>query len=551
MSLIRDIPFRSIPHQSSLFLNYLDLSPLALRFYRYPPTMEGLVQAARGKLAGMEFPRKTIASILRRQNEMYGSDSKALRRIKELEDPDSVAILTGQQVGLFTGPLYTVYKALTAIHLSEELRTHGIKAVPIFWMDTEDHDLPEVTRHTVLDSHSSIHTLDYRNDLFDEAEASVRPVGSLQLMQSIQQVVRDYVSYLLDCEWKPYVQSQLESAYKPGVSLAVSFARLLSRILDGSGLILFDPQDEEAKALTSSIFQEALRNADAVHAALVQRNHELEAAGFHTQVSVMENSTVLFYLADGERRALERRSSGFGLRHSNRTLNLDELLNCAERTPEKLSPNVLLRPLVQDYLFPTLAYVGGSSELAYFAQIEVLYTFFDRPMPVLWPRNGYTLIDPSIEAEMDRLGIEIRDCFRGEQLLIEKAVRHAGAPRACVSLEQLQEKLDQGLSEIRPELQAIEPPLAHALDTARRKMMHNIRHLRSHTIRLEGAEDCSVLSAVRSMLNHCFPNRNLQERELSIFHFLVRHGPHLLDTLNSATEIDNFAHRVLRLEEKG
>jgi bacillithiol biosynthesis cysteine-adding enzyme BshC len=550
MSATSDIPFRNIPNQSSLYLNYLALSPLALRFYRHPPTLEGVLTAARQKPAGLQFPRKSISSILRRQNEMYGGDSVTMRRIDELEGSDSVAILTGQQVGVFTGPLYTVYKALTAIRLSGELRKHGIKAVPVFWMDTEDHDLPEVTRRTVLDTHSSVHVLDYRSALFDESEASVRPVGSLQLTQSIQEVIRDYAGYLPASEWKPHVQSLLESAYRPGASLALSFARLLSQILKGSGLILFDPQDPEAKPLATPVFQKALRSADAIHAALVERNRELGDAGFHTQVSVMENSTVLFYLSEGERRALERRRSGFGLRHSDRTLTLDELLSCAERTPEKLSPNVLLRPLVQDYLFPTIAYVGGSSELAYFAQIEALYAFYDHPMPVLWPRNGHTLIDSAIGTEMERLGIEVEDCFQGEQLLIEKAVHHTGAPRPCASLEQLQEALDRGLTEIRPELQAVEPPLVRALETARRKIMHNIRHLRSQIIRLEGVEDCSVLSAVRSLLNHCFPNRNLQERELNIFYFLARYGPQLLDTIGSATEIENFAHRVIRLEDK-
>ncbi len=550
MSAIRDIPFYCIPHQSSLFLNYLALFPLALRFYRHPPTINGLLQAARGELANLQFPRKTIASILRRQNEGYGTDSKTLHHIKELEEPDSVAILTGQQVGVFTGPLYTVYKALTAIRISEELKTHGIKAVPIFWMDTEDHDLPEVTRCTVLDSSSSVQILDYRNALFDQAGISMRPVGSLQLMQNIHRVIQDYISYIPDSKWKTYVRALLESAYQPGISLASSFARLMSQILNGSGLILFDPQDKEVKLLASGIFKKALRSADAIYAALVKRNQELEAAGFHTQVSVMDKSTVLFYLADGERRALERRDSGFGLRHSSRVWSLDELLHCAEHTPEKLSPNVLLRPLVQDFLFPTLAYVGGSSELAYFAQVEVLYTLFDRPMPVLWPRNGYTLIDPSVAAEMDRLGIDFQDCFRGEQLLIEKAVHHIGAPKACVSLEQLQERLDQGLTAIRPELKAIEPPLVNALEMARRKIMHNIRYLKLQTIRLEGIEDCSVLSAVRSLLNHCFPNQNLQERELSILPFLARHGPQLLDIISSATEIYNFAHRVLQLDDK-
>jgi uncharacterized protein YllA (UPF0747 family) len=274
----------------------------------------------------------------------------------------------------------------------------------------------------------------------------------------------------------------------------------------------------------------------------------LDAAGFHTQANVLDNSTVLFFLASGERRALERRDSGFGLRNSDHTFSLAELLDCAEQSPETFSPNALLRPLIQDHLFPTLVYVGGSSELAYFAQIEVLYTLFSRPMPIIWPRNSFTLLDPEIGAEMDRLGIEIQDCFQGKPLLSEKAVRNSGSSKAAASLEELQEHLNRVLTEIRPEMQAAELPLAQALETARRKILHNMKRLKSRVIDWEGQKDASLSSSVDLLLNYCFPNRNLQERELNIHSFLARHGPSLLDTIHSATEIGSFAHRVLRLE---
>jgi bacillithiol biosynthesis cysteine-adding enzyme BshC len=551
MPTVQDIPFRRIPHQSMLFLSYLDLSPVALRFYRHAPTMEGLAHAARSALAGVESPRKSMAAILTRQNALYGGDSETLRQIGELEKPDSVAICTGQQVGLFTGPLYTVYKALTAIRISEELRRRKIRAVPVFWMDAEDHDLSEVTRRTALDSRSSIQISDYRSALFGESEAPMRAVGSLRFPESIRQVVRDYLGHLPDSGWKPQVQSQLESTYKPGASFAWSFAQLMLRIFRGSGLVLYDPQDADAKRLTSSVFQKALRDADAIHAALMERSQQLHAAGFHAQVSVLENSTVLFFFADGKRRALERRHSGFGLRNCDRTFSLEELLECAGETPEKFSPNVLLRPLIQDHLFPTIAYVGGSSELAYFAQIEALYPLFGRPMPVLWPRNSFTLLEPEIGAAMDRLGIEIQDCFQGRQFLSEKAIRNSGFSKASTNLEELGDHLDRVLTEIRPEMQAIDPPMVQALETARRKILHNVQHLKSQAIRLEGKQNSFASEAVDLVLNHCFPNRNLQERELSIQHFLARHGPALLGAIRSATEIGNFAHRVLRLEDTG
>jgi bacillithiol biosynthesis cysteine-adding enzyme BshC len=549
MSTVKDIPFHNIPHQSKLFLSYLDLSPAALGFYQYPPTMESLEHSARDIPANLQFPREVMASILRRQNKAFGSDSETLHHIDELEKPDSVAVLTGQQVGLFTGPLYAVYKALTAIHMAEELKRRRIRAIPIFWMDTEDHDLPEVTRRTVLDSDSSVRIIDYRDVLCDEVKPSMCSVGSLRLPNSIHQIVIDYLSHLPDHDWKSHIQAQLESTYKPGASLALSFAQLMFQVLPRSGLIMYDPQDAEAKQLTSALFQKALRDAGAIHSALSQRNRELNAAGFHTQVSVMDNSTVLFFLGDGERRALERRSSGFGLRNSNRSFNLEEMLDRAKHTPESFSANVLLRPLVQDHLFPTVAYVGGPSELAYFAQIDVLYTMLRRPMPVIWPRNSFTLLEPEVAAEMDRLSIEFQDCLQGEQFLTEKAICSLGASKASATLETLHKHLDQGLAEILPELQAIEPPLVQALGNARRKILHNMQHLKSRSIRLEGKHNRSIANAVYLLLNHCFPNRNLQERELTILHFLARHGPSLLDTIRSATEIGNFAHRVLRLSD--
>ena len=550
MATVQDIPFRDIPHQSALFLSYLDRSPAALRFYQHAPTLENLAEAARNTFARLRFPRKEMAAVLRRQNALYRGDSQTLRQIDELEKPDSVAVLTGQQVGLFTGPLYTFYKALTAIHISEELRRRGIRAVPIFWMETEDHDLEEVMRRTVLDASLSVQVLDCRNLLFKEGGMPAGAVGSLRLPESIQEVVHRYLGYFPDSIWKPLVQSQLESTYLPGASLAQAFAQLMLQMLPAAGLVLFDPQDTEAKRLTSALFEKTLREADAIHAALAGRSRDLEQAGFHTQVSVLEHSTALFLFVDGERRALERRGSGFGLRHSARAFSLEDLLKRAAQTPEIFSPNVLLRPLIQDHLFPTLVYVGGSSELAYFAQVEALYRLFGRPMPVVWPRNSFTLVGPELGAEMDRLGIGIQDCFRGRQYLGEKTMRNQGFSKTALSLEKLQKHLDKVLTEIRPEVQAIEFPLVQALETARRKILHNVEHLKSQALRLEALEHSSISSAVDPVLNQCFPNLNLQERELGIQHFLARLGPSVVDSIRLATELGNFAHRVLRLDNK-
>jgi bacillithiol biosynthesis cysteine-adding enzyme BshC len=544
MATITEIPFRRIPRQSALFLEYLEHSPAALRYYHWAPTFEN-IEAAAEDVKSLQFKRRTIASILHRQNLSFGCDARTLDEINELAKLDCVAVLTGQQVGLFANPLYTIYKALTAIRLSEELNKRGTRAVPIFWMDTEDHDLSEVTCRAVLGADSSLQTIDFRQFFFNDSPAG--SVGPMQFQEEIREVVEEYLRHIPGGPWKAEAKFQLESTYRPGSTFGQSFAELLCTILRGSGLILFDPHDAEAKRLAAPVFQTALGNADAFRSALQQRNQELADSEFHSQVSVLENSTVLFFTEKGERRALEKRDQGFGLKNTDRTFSFDEVLACALQTPERFSPNVLLRPLVQDCLFPTVAYVGGSAELAYFAQIAVLYGFYHRPMPVIWPRDSFTLIEPEVAAEFGRLGIDFQDCFQKSASLAEQALRNAGFPRASASLDELQSRLDQVLMEIKPELQTADPTLADSLETARRKILHNIQRLKSRVVRFQGTHNSSISSAVDRVLNHCYPNQTLQERELGIQHFFARHGPPLLDALRAAIDFESFSHHVIHL----
>ena len=168
-------------------------------------------------------------------------------------------------------------------------------------------------------------------------------------------------------------------------------------------------------------------------------------------------------------------------------------------------------------------------------------------MPVIWPRDSFTLIEPGIGAEMDRLQISLQDCFQGQQYLVEKALRNSGFTEAASSIEELQNHLDQGLTEIRPEMQSVDPTLAQALDTARRKILHNVQRLRSRVIRLEATHHSSISNTVDSIMNNCFPKGTLQERQLGIQHFWARYGPSLLNEIRSSLDLRCFSHRVIRL----
>jgi bacillithiol biosynthesis cysteine-adding enzyme BshC len=545
---IKDIPYRSLPNQPELFLRYLDLSPEIMRFYRHAPVAASLGNELRDSALGRPLRRAALAAILRRQNKSYGCGPVTLHGIDELEKEDCVAVLTGQQVGLFAGPLYTTYKALTAISVCRELKERGIRAVPVFWMETEDHDLAEVTHQATLNRDDTVHTFDFGGTLFGSTRESARPVGSIPFPDAIREVVRAFADLLPNSEWKEEIRALLEAAYCPGATFCRAFAQLLHQILPDSGLILFNPQDSQTKPLIADLFRWVLNSSETLHALLSERNREIESAGLIPQVRVPGNSTALFYIENGQRRLLERQGARFSLKNGDRSFSLDELVHCLDHHPERFSPSVLLRPVVQDTLFPTFAYVAGPAEVGYFAQAQVLYELRRLPMPVIWPRESFTLVEPGIRKKMQQLGIDIRDCFAGMQSLQQKVLRQSGFQKQNAELEALKGILEKTFSELERSAEVLDPSLPRAMDTAQNKILHNLKRLQACLLRVEENNSASAAHAANLILHHFLPNRNLQERELGILHFLSARGPAVLDTIRGAMRLSGFSHRILELE---
>ncbi len=299
MPKTQTLPFRKIPGHSKIFLDYLDLGADPLPFYRSPPTLASLEQIAGSDLPALDFPRRELAAILRRQNAAIGMGARTRQNIDDLERADCTAVVTGQQVGLFAGPMYTIYKALTAIHIADELSSRGVRAVPLFWMECEDHDLAEVTHITALDADSIVHRLEFTDRLFGDSRELAQSVGSRILPESIRQVVAEYSSFLPAGEFRAGTRGLLDAAYAPGTALAGAFSRLMAGLLGRYGLIFFDPSDAEAKLLAAPLFHRALSEAGEIQDALRERSLKLEAAGFHAQVSVSDHSIPLFFQDDG------------------------------------------------------------------------------------------------------------------------------------------------------------------------------------------------------------------------------------------------------------
>ncbi|MBS1792249.1 MAG: bacillithiol biosynthesis cysteine-adding enzyme BshC [Acidobacteria bacterium] len=543
---IESLPFARIPDQSRIFIDY-QKSAEALREY-YPNAVDSHTQAAARipeVLAGHKADRKLLCEALEDMNRGCGAGAPTFENIERLRQADCVAVVSGQQAGLFSGPLYTIYKALSAVKMTECLRGRGFNAVPVFWIATEDHDFEEVSRTFVLDR---------AGELAEVSNEPPRchdnlPVGTVQLDQSIAQTVAELFDELSLTEFTPELRSIIEESWSPETYFGDAFAKLLLKLFGKYGLIILCPLDPRLKRLAAPVYVEAIEKSAEIVAALRKRSDELVAAGYHAQVHVAEDYFPLFWQAsDKTRNALKKSEGGtFHTKDHSREFTLGELAEIARREPTRFSPSVVLRSVVQDYILPTVCYFGGAAEIAYFAQSGEVYRILNRPATPIFHRQSFTVVESRHRKTLEKFELELPDLFEGlENLLPGIVERFLNNDTARIFVE-TEEKINIELNRLDQNLAGIDPTLADNLAKRRRKIMHHIGALRNKFHHSEVRRDENVRRRLETMFGALLPHRHLQERTLNIAYFLNRHGPHFIDWIYDAIDLDDKAHRIIYL----
>lgn len=513
-----------IPHTSRLFSDFQYHFDRVARFYGHAPGDPSAYANAARDLAYPDARRAELVAALRARN----GDSASLELLAK---PETVAVVTGQQVGLFSGPAYSIYKALTAARLAEQLSAQGIPAVPIFWLATEDHDFAEVNHSFVLDAEHRPVALSV-----DGHHSSERPVGTIPIgAPPVDQLRKALAAFPCGEE----VAEIVRQAYQPGATFGASFQALLGRLLAGHGMLFIDPLDESVRRLAAPLLKEALRDGESLKAKLLERNRELEAGGYHAQVH-LETKTSLVFLLEGDRRITLRRQNGDYV-SKDRRYTAAELIDRAEH----LSPNALLRPVVQDFVLPTVAYVGGPAELAYMAQSQVIYDDLLDRMPVMLARSGFTLLDGRTAKLMDKYGLALPNFFHGEDRLRETIAQKLIPAGIAREFEQLQTATARSLDELQAALNTFDHTLAAAAEKSRAKIQYQIAKLERKAARETLNRDQRAAADASYMSGLIFPEKHLQERFYSILPFAAKHGPGLMDTLYANIHLDCPDHKVL------
>jgi bacillithiol biosynthesis cysteine-adding enzyme BshC len=504
------------------------------------------MQSALKQIQQMQFPqgnREILIEVLQEQNLGFGASPSSLENIQSLRNSTTFAVVTGQQVGMLGGPLYTFYKTITAIKLAQQLSAAHpeYKFIPVFWLEGEDHDFDEIKGTKILNGDNVPTSIDYLVG-GKPLDKNIGAVGEIVLDEYLQTFFDQLQKSLHNSDFKSGLMDMLRNSYITGATMNSAFARFLNAFFLQDGLVFISANDKRLKQILSPVFQKEIQEFPKVSQMIIQKSAELEEK-YHAQIKTKALNLFLFH--KGGRYFIEPRENDFSLKGTRHYMTKEELLRIATETPELLSPNVALRPICQDTLLPTVAYVGGPSEIAYFAQLKPVYKYFNLTMPVIYPRASATIVEEKIAKVVEKYELEVVEFFGDHQSIKHKVVEMISEVKINDMFGDASKRLSELLQEMKFGLNYIDPTLAGPLDSTRERIESNIQQLKEKVIQAQERKHETALRQLDKAINNLFPNGNYQERELSFIYYINKHGLDFFRMLNAELQIDKFQHQLI------
>jgi bacillithiol biosynthesis cysteine-adding enzyme BshC len=435
---------------------------------------------------------------------------------------------------------------LTTLKLTEQLSQQypEYNFVPIFWLEGEDHDIEEVSSFSFLNTSNELQRLRYPSEEHTSRN-NIGAVGSVQFDESIEMLFNDLRQSLLTTEYSPKVLELFETAYQKGMTFSRAFIHLFNVLLDDSGLIFFDPHNPYTKKILTPVFEQELNNISHTCQLVITQSELLEK---HYHAQVKPRAVNLFLFHNGGRYAIEPHEQGFSLKGTRRILTKEEILELLKTDPNLFSPNVILRPICQDYLFPTLAYIGGPSEVAYFAQFKLLYEDFGIPEPIIYPRCSATVVEERIQKIINKYGLQSKDFFTDIDVLKGRITASLSDFKVEELFSNSLGTVSESLTSLKGGLESIDPTLVPAMENTLTRIQGAMNGLKEKTIAAQVRQHEISLRQLDKVAINLFPNSNLQEREMNVVYYLNKYGLEFLRWLRSELVLDKFMHQIINLE---
>jgi len=503
-----------------------------------PKTQESFERRA-AYLDTRDYSRESLADTLKTYHTHLGASTETQRMIEELRHKETLVVITGQQAGILTGPLYTLYKAMTTILLAKEQRKKlGRPVVPVFWIASEDHDWLEIRETFILNSEGKLASCHLAGD------AGGKSVGN-QPVPSWETIEAQLLGAMPDSEFRSSVLKQCKQFIGQAENLTQWFALTLQWLVSKWGLIFFDPLLPEFKQLAAPMYEQILMMHLDVRHALTQRTEEWVKLGFKAQIQQAVADVNLF-LAVPERKLIQYIEGTFYLKGQEKPWNLDALNELLAQAPERFSPNVVTRPVIQEYLFPTLAYVPGPGELNYWAQLGKVFETFGFIMPILYPRMSVVVLTASWQKSLSKQALTLEDVYRGLEENRDRCVREQDDHQIDERLQHLHTQIQKAYAELDP-LKEIHVNVGDWLIRNEEKVNFQLEYLKKKVWQAQRKRCRVELIRLQELEDGIAPNHSRQERVLNPLSFVARYGLSFVDRIAELPMTGDFLEHQIRL----
>jgi bacillithiol biosynthesis cysteine-adding enzyme BshC len=535
------VDVRRFPWIRRLAADYAFDFPSVAPFFSGDPSDRSAWADAIARTQGHDRRRDNIAAVIAAQQERRQAPPAARNAARLLADRRTVAVVTGQQAGLFGGPLFTLLKALTALKLADQVsRDSNIPAIAIFWIDAEDHDWEEVRSCTVFSNQLVPHNV----SLPPRPGVEPSPVATVRLDGSVIDALDELEQLLPATEFRATIIDGLRRVYAPGVGMADAFGRWLEEVLGARGLVVYDSSDPASKPLVSQVFARELSMPGQTVKLAALAGSDLTARGYHAQVHAQDDSLALFYL-DGGRRAIRQQDGRFVV--GDQQFPPATLVEQATERPAGFSPNVLLRPVVQDTLFPTICYVAGPNELAYLGQLRGIYEHFGVPMPLFYPRASATLLDSAAVRFLTKYKLPLEALQAQDEAALNELLKTQIPPVVDESFTAAAQAIDAQMARLIQTIPILDPTLVGAARSTFERMQRDLQTLHGKMIQATKRRDETLRRQFMHARALAFPGGHAQERTIGFVSFLNQYGPALVDRLDEELPLDLGHHWIVTI----
>lgn len=515
------IPFFKTGYFSQLICDYLEENPGLSAFYNHFPDLENFksqIEEKRHSKHVSQLERDILASVLKKQYNGIEASELTLQNIERLKLDNTFTITTGHQLNLFTGPLYFLYKIVSAINLSNQLKEKypDYNFVPVYWMATEDHDFEE------------INYLNFKGKKVQWNRDASGAVGELSTkgLEAVFNLLSQELGASKNAE---HLKTLFQKAYLAHTNLAEATRFLANELFKTYGLVIVDANDSDLKKQFIPFIEDELLNNTAFHS-VVETNEKL-SENYKIQVNPREIN--LFYIKENLRERIVFEDDIYKVLNTNISWKKEALLKEVSSFPERFSPNVIMRPLYQEVILPNLCYIGGGGELAYWFQLKQFFNKVGVTFPILLLRNSVLLQTDGQYKKLKKLNISKTDVFLKRDSFINKKVRDIS--NINIDFSKQKESLKQQFKDLYIIAKQTDKSFLGAVKAQEVKQLKGLDKLEKRLLKAQKKTLADQVSRMTSLQNELFPNNNLQERTTNFSEFYLEYGetliPKLVETL--------------------